>query len=365
MTGVSEVNAHAGEAVLSADVILSQPEVEKAYSALDHTTRLIAGHWITQSLYAAARLNLADRIRDGYDQLPRLAEITESHPPSLERLMRALVSVGVFHQEGDKYQLSSFSERLLEDLPDSQREAVLAAGEHAHNSWGELIYSVRTGQSGFEEAFGMPIFEYLNQNPVAGKMFDAAMTGFHGREIASVVATYDFRRFSRLIDLGGGNGALMTAILNSHPQGRGIVFDLPGVADRTRAKIAASPLASRCEVVGGDFRECRLPTADAYIFRHVIHNWDDEKVIRILGNVRQSMPRQARLLLLESVIPPGNAPFFGKLLDLAMLVIPGGKERTAAEYEDLLRQAGFQLQAIAQSDAEACVIEAAPSEQKA
>ena len=172
---------------------------------------------------------------------------------------------------------------------------------------------------------------------------------------------YDFSGIGVLADIGGGNGSTLVGVLGRYPEMRGILFDLPGVVERARAEIEAAGLADRCEVVGGSFFEAVPGGADAYLLRHIIHDWDDEKAAAILRNVRRAMGEGARLLVVEGVIPPGNEPSFGKLLDLTMLVIPGGLERTEEEYRRLYEAAGFRLTRIVPTAAEVSVIEGEPA----
>jgi ubiquinone/menaquinone biosynthesis C-methylase UbiE len=229
-------------------------------------------------------------------------------------------------------------------------------GEEHFRAWGELLYSVQTGKTAFEKVFGAPIFDFLAQHPDKAQIFDDAMVGIHGRETAAMLPTYNLDGVQVLADVGGGNGSNLSAVLQKYPNMRGILFDLPHVIERARPKIAAAGLADRCELVGGDFFQS-VPTADAYMMRHIIHDWSDEQSQRILQTIHRAMPQDGRLLLVESVIPPGNGPSMGKLLDLVMLTIPGGLERTEDEYRQLYASAGFKLTQIIPTAAEVSVIE--------
>jgi hypothetical protein len=183
------------------------------------------------------------------------------------------------------------------------------------------------------------------------------MIGVHGRETAAMVEAYDFSGIGVVADIGGSKGAVLIALLNKYPQMRGILFDLPGVAERARAEINAAGLSNRCQIVSGSFFESVPPGADVYLMRHIIHDWDDDKCATILRNIRKVMAPGGRVLVVENVIPPGNDPSFGKLLDLVMLVIPGGEERTAEEYRKLYQTAGFRLTRIVPTREEVSLIE--------
>jgi ubiquinone/menaquinone biosynthesis C-methylase UbiE len=320
--------------------------------------RMLTGYWVTQSVYVAAKLGLADLLKDGPRTVGELAQTTRTDAAALYRLLRALASVGVF-VEGAEQRFSStpLADCLRSDVPGSQRSLALMVGEEHYTAWGELLYSVQTGKIAFDKVYGMPVFDFLSRHPEKAKIFDEAMVGVHGRESAAMVDAYDFSKIGTLADIGGGNGSLLTAVLKKHTALRGILYDLPGVAERARKNIEAAGLANRCQVIGGSFFESVPPGADAYMMRHIIHDWDDEKALTILRNVHRVIGPTGKLLLIEGVVPPGNDPSFTKLLDLAMLVIPGGKERTAQEYKQLYETAGFALTRIVPTQSEVSVIE--------
>jgi hypothetical protein len=230
-------------------------------------------------------------------------------------------------------------------------------GEEHYHAWGELLFSVRTGQTGFEKVYGKPIFDYLSVHPEQAAVFDAAMTAIHGPETAAMRDSYDFSGIGLLADIGGGNGSTLRGLLERHPGMHGLLFDLPGVAERAKLALAEAGLAERCSVESGSFFE-RVPGgAHAYLLRHIIHDWDDAHATAILRTVHAAMSHEAKLLVVESVIPPGNDFFFPKLLDLAMLVLPGGQERTEEEYRGLYEAAGFRLTRVVPTTAEVSVIE--------
>jgi hypothetical protein len=324
--------------------------------------RLLTGYWIAQAIHVAAQLGLADLLKDGPKAVAHLAEATGAHARSLYRLLRALASEGVFAEdEQGRFALTPLAECLRSDVPNSQRSMAIMNGEEHYLAWGELLYSVQTGQNAFEKLYGQPVFQYLASHPRQARIFDEGMVGVHGAETKAMLDAYDFRGIGTLVDIGGGNGSLLAATLQRHPSLRGIVFDRPDVIERARANIKAAGLDNRCSMIGGNFFETVPPGGDAYLMRHIIHDWNDEQSRTILRSCRKVMPPSGKLLLVESVIPAGNEPCFAKLLDLTMLVIPGGMERTEAEYRELLASAGFRLQRVVPTSANVDVIESVPA----
>jgi hypothetical protein len=327
--------------------------------------RMITGYWLSQAIYAAAKFGIADLL--AASSAPRtiddLAAATSTNPDALYRLLRALASASIFVEGPSRhFSLTPLAEPLQSNVPGSKRALALMMGDEQFHAWIELVYSIQTGQKAFDKVFGQPIFDYLGQHHDKAQVFDAAMVGIHGRESGEVLQAYDFSQFKTLVDIGGGNGSQLIAVLEANPALRGVLFDLPHVIERARAPIAAACLSDRCELIPGSFFES-VPaiSADgpvAYFMRHIIHDWDDERSLTILRNCHRAMPADARLLLVESVIPPGNEPFAGKFLDLVMLLIPGGKERTADEYRTLFAQAGFELTQIVPTSSEVSIIEA-------
>ncbi len=322
--------------------------------------RMITGYWISQAIYAAAKFGIADLVKQGPISVEELAEKTSTNPDALYRLLRALASVGIF-AEGPPHQfsLTPLAEPLQANVPHSKRALALMTGDEQFQAWTEVVYSIQTGKKAFDKVFGKPIFDYLGEHLDKAQVFDAAMVGIHGRESAAVQKAYDFSGINLIVDIGGGNGSQLITFLQAHPTMRGILFDLPHVIERAKATIAAAGLTDRCELVAGSFFESVPAGADAYFMRHIIHDWEDEKSLTILRNCHRAMPAHGRLLVVESVIPPGNEPFAGKFLDLVMLLIPGGKERTEEEYRTLFAQVGFELSKIVPTGSEVSVIEAA------
>jgi len=318
---------------------------------------MLVGSWLSQGVYVAAELGIADLLAGGPRTARELAAVTGAHADSIYRLLRALASVGVFAQDGrGRFCLTPLAESLRSDVGGSQRAFAIMAGAEFYQTWGTLLHSVRTGEPGFDAAFGMPFFEYMTQRPERHAIYDAAMTGVHGAETEPMVEAYDFSGCRTVVDVGGGNGLMLAAILKRYPEVRGILFDLPAVAERARPILDAQGLDGRCETVGGDFFSTVPAGADAYVMRHVVHDWHDEEAAAILRNCREAMAHDGRILVVETVIPRGDEPCFGKWLDLMMLLV-AGRERTEGEFRALFAQAGLRLSRILPTSHEVSIIE--------
>jgi hypothetical protein len=328
----------------------------------DEMAGMITGYWTSQMVHVAAKLGLADHLAGGPRTADELASATGTHARSLFRLLRALASVGIFSEADDgRFTQTVLSEALRKDVLGSQWAMAVMMGDEHYHAWGDLLESIRTGQTAFDRLYGMPVFEYLGEHPEQAEVFDAAMTAIHGRETQAMLDAYDLSGVGVLADVGGGNGSNLIGILGRYPEMMGILFDLPHVVERAAANLERAGLSGRCEVVGGDFFGQIPVEADAYFLRHIIHDWDDEKAGLILRNIRTSMPKGSRLLVVEHVLPPGNGPSFGKLLDLNMLLLPGGVERTAEEFRLLYEGSGFRLTRIVPAQGDLSVVEGEPT----
>jgi hypothetical protein len=324
--------------------------------------RLTTGHWIVQAIFVAAKLGVADLLRDGPRSTVELSQLMGVNPRALYRLLRALASVSVFSEGSDgRFALTPMAECLQADTPGSMRAWVLFSDEvHAFQPWTDLLQSVKTGQTAFDHFHGMSIFDYYARHSAEGKLFDAAMTGSAGLEIAAVMADYDFSGIGTIVDVGGGHGDFLGTVLEAYPGMRGVLADMPTVIDGARHHLERVNLAHRCDLIPTDFFESVPAGGDAYVMMRVIHDWDDERSITILRNCYRAMGGTGKLLLVEKVIPPGNDSEFAKWLDIAMLVFSGGCERTQTEYRDLLAASGFRLTRIVSTRSLASVIEAVP-----
>jgi hypothetical protein len=320
--------------------------------------QMINGYWISQAIYAAAKFGIADLLKDGPKTAGELAGATSTDPDALYRLLRALASVGIFTEgESRRFSLTPLAEPLRGDVAGSKRALALMSGDEPFRAWAEIDYSIRTGKVAFDKVFGKPIFDYLGDHPDKARIFDAAMVGVHGRESGAILNAYDFSVFGVVADVGGGNGSQMTEILKKNTGVKGILFDLPHVIGRAKERIRAAGLLDRCRLASGSFFDAVPGGADAYVMRHIIHDWHEDKCLTILRNCHRAMPPASKLLVIESVIPPGNEPFQGKFLDLQMLLIPGGKERTEDEYWTLFERAGFELSRIVPTGTEVSIVE--------
>jgi quercetin dioxygenase-like cupin family protein len=310
-------------------------------------TWMINGYWMTQMIYTAARLGIADALAEGPQTVAALAARLSIHQRSLYRLLRALSSRGIFTETEDGcFALTPMAELLRSDVPGSLHGLALYSGapeQHRYDSWGDLYETIRTGDPAFHRLAGTSPFAYLAANPDAARTFDAAMASYTTAASNAILDRYDFSRHRHIIDIGGGYGRLLADILTRYHLLRGTVFDLDHVAKHARTLFEAEGLATRINCVSGDFLEQVPSGGDLYILKNILHDWADKQAIAILRACRKAMSDNSRLLVVESVLQPGNEPGLGKLMDMNMLVIHGGLERTEAEYAALLCQSGFVL----------------------
>jgi hypothetical protein len=315
-------------------------------SAHDALLQVATGFWASRALYVAAKLVIADQLADGPVSAEGLAEASGVHAASLRRVLRALASLGVFAEDQDgRFHHTPLSRGLCTNAPGSLREFVVMLGEaESWRSWGEVMHSVRTGEPAFEKLYGTSQFDYLATHPDAARNFDAAMAERSAVENEAVLAAWTFPPTGKVVDVGGGRGTLLSAVLRTYPQLHGVVFDLVHVIERARPMFEAQGLGSRLQGVPGDFFADDLPPdAQLYMLKKVIHDWDDARAVAILKTCSRAMAPGSTLLLIEPVITPGNEPSFAKLLDLFMLVWPGGRERKESEHASLLVAAGLEL----------------------
>jgi hypothetical protein len=323
-------------------------------------TQLAFGAMLTQALYVAVRLEVAELLAERPQTISELAAATNAHERSLYRLMRSLASVGVFQEtEPQVFAHTPYSEPLRKNAPNSLRNGMIFMGEEWHwRVWGDMLYSVQTGKPAWGRVHGAEVFDYLANNPRQAEIFNDAMTDMSAATAPVVVEAYDFSGIKQLTDIAGGHGYLLAQVLKANPNIKGILFDVSLVIAGAGALLEQEGVADRVEKVSGDFFSSVPEGADAYMMKHIIHDWDDERAIRILRNINRAMSADARVLIIETVVPEGNEPHYSKVLDLEMLTSPGGVERTAREYRELLAAAGLRLTRIIPTKSPFSIIEA-------
>jgi hypothetical protein len=312
----------------------------------------------------AAQLGVADLLASGPRSIVDLSAATGVDAQSLYRALRALASRGLFREDdGKRFSLTPLAEPLRQDAPHSIRPQALWSGSEAYRrTWGDLAYSVRTGRPAFDHVYGKPFFDYLAEDPAFAKIFNDVMTSDSSDEGASIAAAHDFSGYRRIVDVGGGHGALLAAIVDRYPGPLGLLFDLPDVVDTARGAIDRHIAAGRVEKVAGDFSEAVPDAGDAYLLKWIVHDWDDEAAIRILTNCGTAMAPAGKVLLVEVVIPQGTAGSDATRLDTTMLVFTGSRERTEGEYRELLHRAGLTLVKIAPTASPFSILEATPAQ---
>jgi O-methyltransferase domain/Dimerisation domain len=335
-----------------------QPQMPPPQAIL---AQMSMGFIVSQAISVAAKLYIADYLKDEPKTVAELAALTATHEPSLYRLMRALTSVGVFAINADgRYANSPLSELLRSDHEESLRAVAHMICDQEHwRAHGNLLQSVKTGEVAFEYTFGMPVFPYFAQNPEVGKVFDDAMTSFSRGIANAVAATYDFSEAETIADIAGGHGLLLATALKAAPEAKGILFDQPQVVAGAGEVLQAEGVAERVERVSGDFFSAIPVEADIYLMKFIIHDWNDEQSLAILNNLAKSAKRGATVLLVESVVEEDDSiPSMSKVMDLNMLAMTGGKERTATEYAELFEKTGFKLTRVIPTPSPMQIVEA-------
>ena len=325
--------------------------------------QFITNFWTSRAVYIVAKLGIADLLQSGPKTAEELAQATETDPSSLYRIMRALASVGLFQVGTDRrFALTAMSETLVTGAPGSVRWFMISElGQEHFPAWGNLMHSVKTGEIAFDNFFGMDIWKYFAQNPEDAAVFNDSMSGMTAAANEAILSLFDFSNFKTVVDVGGGHGGLITTILKANPNARGILFDAPQVVDGASPKLEQAGVADRCDVVAGDFFKAVPAGGDAYVMKWIIPDWEDEKAITILKNCRAQMKPNGRLIIVDCVVPEGNEPHFAKTFDLNMMVMTGGKERTAAEFEKLVSAAGFKLLQVIPTELPTGIVVAEPA----
>ena len=325
--------------------------------------RIVAGYQRSRALSVATELGVPDLLRDGPQPVAELAQATRTHEPTLYRLLRALASIGVFHEDRERrFSLTSMGQLLRSDVAASAGAIARFLGrDYQWTAWGYLLHSVRTGENASRAALGTDVWTYRERNPEENEIFNAAMAALSRVGAAQEMAAYDFGRHRIIADIAGGTGALLAAILLKQPDSRGILFDQPHVVAAARAILDRAGVADRVHIESGSIFE-RVPSgADAYVMRRILHDWPDAEAVAILRCCRLAMQPDARLLLIESVVGPPNEDPQSKFLDLLMLVSAGGRERTESEWRALLAEGEFDLRQVHPAGPMSAVIEAWPA----
>ena len=340
----------------------AQPAEQPAPPPQAMLLQLGMGAMISQALGVAAELGVADQLSKGPKSSTELATAVGVHEPSLYRILRSLASVGVFVESGErKFANTPMSEMLRSDVPGSMRSGARFMARPWHfSAWGNMLHSAKTGETTCPKTLGSEIFEFFAANPEESELFNDAMSAMSAMSAPAIVEAYDFSGIDTLADIAGGHGFLLSQILKANPTLKGILFDLEHVLAGAAEALEREGVADRVKTATGDFFK-EVPTADAYIMKHIIHDWDDDRAVQIMKTIHLAMPDNGRLLIVEMVVPPGNEPHPSKVLDLEMLTLPGGLERTEKEYSDLFERAGFRLDSVVPTKSPFSILEGVKS----
>ncbi|MEH2213240.1 methyltransferase [Nostoc sp.] len=339
-------------------MVLSEFNPSKTQSPLT-MGQWVSAYCVSRCIYVVAKLGIADLLKDGSQHCDALAAATNTHSDSLYRVLRALAGIGIFAEIQSRcFELTPLADCLQSNVPDSIRnQAILRGEEYYYRPWENLMYSVETGKSAFEHLYCIDLFEYYEQNPVARKLFHTAVPILEETS-DRLLEAYDFSSIGKLVDVGGGTGNMLAAILKTHPMMTGVLFELPKAIDEAKNSPHLTSVSNRCQLIGGSFFEAVPKGGDAYLLMEVIHLWDRERAIAILKRCHQAMKEQGRLLAIERIMPTGNEFVISKFVDVHMLVMCSeGRERTEAEFRDLFESAGFKLTKIVSTKTEFCIIE--------
>lgn len=332
----------------------SQP----AEKARENLLMLMSGEWVSRALYVATKLEIADHLKDGPKTVQDLAILSQSNPESLQRILHLLAGFGIFEeQDNGMFMNNDTSSLLMKSHPDSLHALSIFFGEDIHTAWDALLKSVKTGTPAFELSFKQPVFAFFKDHPDRAALFQDAMKQKSMAVIKSSLSTYDFGQFGSIYDIGGGHGQFMLAILNKYPNVSGMVFDTQEVIDAI-PKRNPKLLDSKCKLCSGDFFDSIPKGGDAYLMKSVLHDWDDSKSEQILKNCYQAMSQNARLIIVEVVLLPKDQSLYANCMDVQMMAITGGKERTLASFEQLLTKSGFALERVYPTSTEFSILEA-------
>lgn len=322
--------------------------------------QMVGGVFVSQAVSLAAKLGIADLLAQKPKTVSELASETKTHERSLYRLLRCLASVGVFAEtDAQVFSLTPLAQSLQSDAPNSVRDLAIFMGEEWHwRVYGEMQYSVETGKPAWGRVHGAEVFDYFGTHTEEAEIFNRAMTNISRMAVPAIVEAYDFSGINTLADIAGGHGLLLAGVLKANPEMNGMLFDMSSVIEGAPALLEREGVNERVKLEQGNFFESVPAGADAYMMKHIIHDWDDERCVTILKNIQRVMPEHGKVLIVEMMIAPGNEPHFGKIQDMEMLVSPGGIERTESEYRELLAHAGLKLNRVIPTKSPLSIVEA-------
>jgi hypothetical protein len=330
-------------------------------AAASRLMEMTIAHWGGELLLQAAQMSLADKFDgDATRTAKDLAAEYNMRHRELYRFLRSLTGLGLLQSAGkDSFRLTDLGTALKTGSPGNARSAVIALiGDMVKPAWKEFDHGLFTGDTGFEKGHGQSLFEYLEQNPGMAQFLSETMVGFHGREPPAVAEAYDFSGIGSLVDVGGASGNMLGHVLSRHPNVKGVLYDLPHVVVDAPPLLASFGVADRVSIESGSFFDSVPKGHDAYLLSHIIHDWDDGENAKILKNVREAMKPDGKLLIVEMVLPESDEPHMGKMLDMMMMLVPGGEERTPSEYAELLEPNGFRVERVVPTASAVSVVEA-------
>jgi hypothetical protein len=332
--------------------------------ARNSMSQMLNGYLVTQMLYSAGSLRLADLLSDGPLAIEDLARLSGTLPNPLYRLMRALAGLGIFQElEGDLFAINPVAEYLQERHPRSLLPFALSYGQPWWwKSAGGLLESIKSGETSFDRGYGQSLFEFLEQEPEAAEIFNNNMRASTSSMIEDIFELYDFSSAGLIVDIGGGHGGLTEAIITNYRENSAVIFDLPSVISEGKKRFKAIEISAQIKFISGSFFDYIPSGGDLYCLKDILHDWNDEQSLNILHNCRKAIGAGGKLCIIERIIPEMNEPSPGKLIDIVMLILTGGRERTKAEYSELLTQADFKVTRIQTSQHGTSVIEAVPSD---
>jgi len=341
--------------------VSTEPPTARSVPEPVELLHLILGSMTTQAIYVAADLGIADVLADGPLTAAEIARRVDADPEAVYRLLRYLVSHSVFGQENDRFTLTPTGDALRSDAPMTMRGIARLMGHPIHwEDWGHLADSVRTGEPSLPKLRGMGAFEYMAANPEYGMVFGQGMGNLSELETVPLAAAYDWTRFGTIVDVCGGRGALLAAVLQQAPDSRGVLFDERAAEMGAAATLEAAGVTDRCSIESGNFFGPPPAGADAYLLKHIVHDWPEPQALQILKNVRDATGPDGRLLLMEYVVPEETTQHISKQVDLWLMLLVGGKERTSGQYSDLLAGAGFELTGVIPTASPVSIVEARP-----